>query len=92
MSTSYPPARRWPDISIPEYWRSWSPQLIPAQLKKWCFPAESRLRSRPRFLPLFFPERVDPGNPKFQTRNIPKVVGGITAACTQMGGLFYRRR
>jgi UDP-N-acetyl-D-glucosamine dehydrogenase len=37
----------------------------------------------------FSPERVDPGNPKYQTRNIPKVVGGTTAACTQMGTLFY---
>ena len=37
----------------------------------------------------FSPERVDPGNPKFQTRNIPKVVGGITPACTEMGVLFY---
>src|SRR4030095_11273362 len=32
---------------------------------------------------------VDPGNPKYQTRNIPKVVGGITPACTEMGVRFY---
>src|ERR1051326_5162755 len=37
------------------------------------------------FFLCFSPERVDPGNPKFQTRNIPKVVGGITQACTEMG-------
>ena len=37
----------------------------------------------------FSPERVDPGNPKYQTRNIPKVIGGITPACTQMGVAFY---
>ena len=37
----------------------------------------------------FSPERVDPGNPKYQTVNIPKVVGGITADCTEMGRLFY---
>jgi len=37
----------------------------------------------------FSPERVDPGNPKYQTVNIPKVVGGVTAACTEMGRLFY---
>ena len=43
------------------------------------------------FFLCFSPERVDPGNPKFQTRNIPKVVGGITAACTEMGALFYRQ-
>ena len=37
----------------------------------------------------FSPERVDPGNPKFQTVNIPKVVGGVTPACSEMGRLFY---
>jgi UDP-N-acetyl-D-glucosamine dehydrogenase len=41
------------------------------------------------FFLCFSPERVDPGNPKYQTANIPKVVGGITAACTRMGALFY---
>ena len=41
------------------------------------------------FFLCFSPERVDPGNPKFQTANIPKVVGGCTPACTGMGGLFY---
>jgi UDP-N-acetyl-D-glucosamine dehydrogenase len=41
------------------------------------------------FFLCFSPERVDPGNPKYQTRNIPKVVGGVTPACTEMGALFY---
>jgi UDP-N-acetyl-D-glucosamine dehydrogenase len=41
------------------------------------------------FFLCFSPERVDPGNPKYQTVNIPKVVGGCTAACTEMGRLFY---
>lgn len=41
------------------------------------------------FFLCFSPERVDPGNPKFQTKNIPKVVGGSTAACTELGRLFY---
>jgi len=41
------------------------------------------------FFLCFSPERVDPGNPKYQTVNIPKVVGGITPACTAMGALFY---
>jgi UDP-N-acetyl-D-glucosamine dehydrogenase len=41
------------------------------------------------FFLCFSPERVDPGNPKFQTKNIPKVVGGVTAACTEVGALFY---
>src|SRR5215470_17891242 len=41
------------------------------------------------FFLCFSPERVDPGNARFQTRNIPKVVGGMTPACTEMGRLFY---
>jgi len=41
------------------------------------------------FFLCFSPERVDPGNPKYQTRNIPKVVGGITPNCTKVGALFY---
>jgi UDP-N-acetyl-D-glucosamine dehydrogenase len=41
------------------------------------------------FFLCFSPERVDPGNEKYQTHNIPKVVGGVTAACTEMGALFY---
>jgi UDP-N-acetyl-D-glucosamine dehydrogenase len=41
------------------------------------------------FFLCFSPERVDPGNPHFQTRNIPKVVGGTTPACTEAGKLFY---
>ena len=41
------------------------------------------------FFLCFSPERVDPGNPHFQTKNIPKVVGGITANCTKMGAAFY---
>src|SRR5579883_3168403 len=43
------------------------------------------------FFLCFSPERVDPGNPKFQTSNIPKVVGGITPACTKLGALFYKQ-
>jgi UDP-N-acetyl-D-glucosamine dehydrogenase len=43
------------------------------------------------FFLCFSPERVDPGNAKFQTRNIPKVVGGITPACTKIGALFYQQ-
>jgi len=39
----------------------------------------------------FSPERVDPGNPNFQTKNIPKVVGGTTEACTDIGMLFYQQ-
>jgi UDP-N-acetyl-D-glucosamine dehydrogenase len=41
------------------------------------------------FFLCFSPERVDPGNPKYHTANIPKVVGGITPACTEIGALLY---
>src|SRR5579863_1472550 len=41
------------------------------------------------FFLCFSPERVDPGNPTYQTHNTPKVVGGVTPACTQMGRLFF---
>jgi UDP-N-acetyl-D-glucosamine dehydrogenase len=37
----------------------------------------------------FSPERVDPGNPKFRTKNTPKVVGGVTPACTRLAVLLY---
>ncbi|MBN1827063.1 MAG: nucleotide sugar dehydrogenase [Candidatus Eisenbacteria bacterium] len=38
----------------------------------------------------FSPERVDPGNKRFLTRNIPKVVGGVTPACTELAMSLYR--
>ncbi len=50
---------------------------------------KSGLKVGEDFFLCFSPERVDPGNPKYQTVNIPKVVGGITAACTELGALFY---
>ena len=37
----------------------------------------------------FSPERVDPGNPKYHTKNTPKVVGGITPACTEVATALY---
>ena len=47
------------------------------------------LKAGEDFFLCFSPERVDPGNPTYQTKNIPKVVGGYTPACTEMGRLFY---
>jgi UDP-N-acetyl-D-glucosamine dehydrogenase len=38
----------------------------------------------------FSPERVDPGNRKFTTANIPKVVGGVTRSCTELAATLYR--
>lgn len=39
----------------------------------------------------FSPERVDPGNPVYLTKNTPKVVGGTTPRCTEMAVAFYER-
>src|SRR3954451_3874557 len=41
---------------------------------------KSGLKVGKDFFLCFSPERVDPGNPKFQTNNVPKVVGGVTEA------------
>ncbi|HLZ59792.1 MAG TPA: nucleotide sugar dehydrogenase [Ktedonosporobacter sp.] len=41
------------------------------------------------FFLAFSPERIDPGNPKFGTRNTPKVVGGITSDCTELAQAYY---
>ena len=41
------------------------------------------------FFLAFSPERVDPGNAHFTTRNVPKVVGGTTSACTALAKLLY---
>jgi UDP-N-acetyl-D-glucosamine dehydrogenase len=43
------------------------------------------------FFLAYSPERFDPGNPEYTTRNIPKVVGGITPQCTALATLFYRQ-
>lgn len=37
----------------------------------------------------FSPERVDPGNPVYHTKNTPKVVGGITPACVEVASALY---
>lgn len=37
----------------------------------------------------FSPERIDPGNPHFGTHNTPKIVGGITANCTELAQAYY---
>jgi len=39
----------------------------------------------------FSPERVDPGNAKYKTKNTPKVVGGVTPACTRVAASLYEQ-
>jgi UDP-N-acetyl-D-glucosamine dehydrogenase len=38
---------------------------------------------------VYSPEREDPGNPDFTTQTIPKVVGGHTKHCTEIGKALY---
>src|SRR5207244_7137695 len=47
------------------------------------------LRIDEDFLLAFSPERVDPGNPQFQTHNIPKVVGGVSKDSTDVAAMLY---
>lgn len=43
------------------------------------------------FFVCFSPERVDPGNPVWHTRNTPKVIGGVTPVCGEVGRALYER-
>ncbi|MGH8545030.1 MAG: nucleotide sugar dehydrogenase [Gammaproteobacteria bacterium] len=51
----------------------------------------SGLRVGEDFFLAFSPERVDPGNKIYTTKNIPKVIGGITPRCTQLATLLYEQ-
>jgi UDP-N-acetyl-D-glucosamine dehydrogenase len=49
------------------------------------------LKAGKDFFLAFSPERVDPGNSKYGTKNTPRVVGGITPLCTRITKLFYEQ-
>jgi UDP-N-acetyl-D-glucosamine dehydrogenase len=51
----------------------------------------SGLRIGHDFFLAYSPERVDPGNPVFQTHNTTKIVGGITPACLEVTEALYRQ-
>lgn len=51
---------------------------------------ESGLRCGEDFFLAFSPERVDPGNKDFNTKNTPKVVGGCSEDCTEVAAALYR--
>lgn len=52
---------------------------------------DSGLKVGRDFFLAYSPERVDPGNQQFTTRNIPKVVGGATPRCAKVAALFYEQ-
>jgi UDP-N-acetyl-D-glucosamine dehydrogenase len=58
-------------------------ELIKPELEK------SGLKAGKDFHVAFSPERIDPGNKHFDVTEIPKVVGGLTPACTSLSGLLY---
>jgi len=52
---------------------------------------KSGLRVGRDFFLAYSPERVDPGNRTYTTRNIPKIIGGITPRCTEVATLLYQQ-
>jgi len=73
-------------------------QLVSLESTTWPGTTEEKLKPRIEarglkvgedvFL-VYSPEREDPGNPKYTTRNIPKVCGGVTEACLEAGVALY---
>lgn len=51
----------------------------------------SGLEAGTGFFLCFSPERVDPGNDVWKIGNTPKIIGGVTRACTEAGVAFYTR-
>lgn len=60
-------------------------ELIKPQLEK------SGLKAGKDFYLAFSPERIDPGNKNFEVTKIPKIVGGLTPACTALTAQLYEQ-
>jgi UDP-N-acetyl-D-glucosamine dehydrogenase len=97
---------REPDLSLVESAvEQISPHLQPGQLivlESTTYPGTTRELMLPilerggrvvgeDFFLAYSPERVDPGNPTYDTKNTPKVVGGMTPACVQRAAELYGR-
>lgn len=52
---------------------------------------ESGLKTGRDFYLAFSPERVDPGNAHYTTKNTPRVVGGVTRNCTRVAKAYYEQ-
>lgn len=65
----------------------------PGTTEEVCKPIleKSGLKCGEDFFLAFSPERVDPGNKEFKTKNTPKVVGGCTPNCTEIAATLYRK-
>jgi len=50
---------------------------------------QNGLKAGVDFFLAFSPERVDPGNGSFNTRNVPKIVGGVTSDCSELAQALY---
>lgn len=59
-------------------------EIAPRLARKGLIPGEN-------FALVFSPEREDPGNPNFDTQDIPKIIGGMTASCLEIGQALYQR-
>lgn len=64
----------------------------PGTTEEVCKPIleESGLKCGKDFFLAFSPERVDPGNKQYKTKNTPKIVGGCTPECTEVAATLYR--
>ncbi len=52
---------------------------------------ETGLKVGQDFYLAFSPERVDPGNPVYKTKNTPRIVGGTTPECSEIARVFYEQ-
>jgi UDP-N-acetyl-D-glucosamine dehydrogenase len=97
---------RDPDLSmVVEAARSIAARLRPGQLvvlESTTYPGtteelilplltEGGLEAGEGFFLAFSPERVDPGNQSFNTRNTPKIIGGVTATCVRVARALYAK-
>ncbi len=79
-STTYPGTTR--DVLLP---------LMEAAAADRVGPDGQRMEVGRDYFLCFSPERVDPGNPTWKTHNTPKVIGGLTPTCLEVGVAAYSR-
>lgn len=99
-------AHREPDMSfVMSTFEGFLPYVRPGQmisLESTTYPGTTEDDLAPLFLKkglrigedvflVYSPEREDPGNPNYSTRTIPKVCGGVTADCLEVGKALYEK-